>query len=83
MDIYRKKFCEVSLNEIKENKLVELYDDDFQYDCWREGSNVGIRKSGKWFHNAGMKGIYFYDCNTNTATLTDYQSLPQSTLTFN
>lgn len=82
MDIYRKKLSSVKLHEIVENKLVELYDDDYQYDCWREGDKVGIRKSGKWFHNAGMKRIYFYDCNIQKMQVTDFKSLHQLTLTF-
>lgn len=82
MDIYRKEVSSVVLHEIVENKLVELYCDDYLYDCWREGSKVGIRKSGKWFHNAGMKGVYFYDCSNQNIKLTDFKTLHELTLTF-
>lgn len=82
MDVYRKRFTAEVLGEIVENKLVEFYDEDYIYGCWREGDKVGIRKSGKWFHNAGMKRIYLYDCSSSKMRVTNFKSLHELTLTF-
>lgn len=67
------EYSSSNLNAIENKKLVELYDDNYHYFCYRVGTKVSVSQGGRYIGNCGVHGIYEYDREDGTLVKTEFK----------